>query len=102
VSAANGDNLHLLVRHFRILKGWKVRLVPAGQLEGRVSFCPKTKKAVIYDCRGERGPHFLLHEVLHVCMVALWTMDKRKPKEIGQAEELLVRDICAIMPKEDK
>ena len=45
---------------------------------------------------GPEPQDFLLHEVLHCAMGALVSMARRKPKELGQAEEMLVQDICGV------
>ncbi len=83
---------------FRILKCWKVR--GASNVPGYADQCHidnEHNTAVIYPSSEMDEPtDYLLHEVLHVAMRALWGMDKRKPKEIIQAEEKLVQDICVI------
>jgi len=100
MSAANGDRLHALVRRFRILRGWRVRWDKSGEMYGQSAVFPNCRQAWIYpwDPRStEPEPQdFLLHEVLHCAVSALVSMDRRKPKELRQAEEMLVQDICGV------
>ena len=100
MSAANGDRLDALVRQFRILRGWRVRWDKRGELCAQSAAFPSCRKAWIYPwdpTAAEPEPKdFLFHEVLHCAIKALVSMDKRKLKELRQAEELLVQDICRV------
>ena len=92
-----------VVRRFRILKGWKVKQSYSKKYFAQSSAFPKTKKATIYqwgDMYQEEQPvDYVLHEVLHACFRALLSMNRRKIKELRQAEELLVQDICSFLRK---
>ena len=98
MSVANGDRLHVLVRRFRILRGWRVRWGKSGTMYGQAAVFPKARQAWIFPWGAEstEPQDFLLHEVLHCALGALTVMDRRKPKELKQAEESLIRDICGV------
>lgn len=98
MSAANGDRLYALVRRFRILRGWRVRWDKSGTMYGQAAVFPKKRQAWIFPWgeKSDEPQDFLLHEVLHCAIGALTTMDRRKPKELKQAEEYLIRDICGV------
>jgi len=103
--AAQSNTLRRLVRHFRVLRGWTVRVVDdpdnhgtswGGRMSNRFSigtWDPKT---------GPEPAEYLLHEVLHAAVIAVVKMDKRSPKEQRQAEELLVQDICGLVRRGGK
>lgn len=92
--------LAAVVRRFRILKGWRIRWDKSGKHYGKVWPFPKYRRAWIYRwdpaSAKPEPPDFLLHETLHCTLQALIAMDRRKPKELKEAEELLVQDICAV------
>lgn len=92
MSVANGDRLHALVRRFRILQRWRVRWDKSGTMYGQAAVFPKARQAWIFPWVAEstEPQDFLLHEVLHCSIVALTVMDRRKPKELKQAEESLM------------
>jgi hypothetical protein len=97
------DNLRRTVRHFRVLRGWKIRMVGGPNNHGSSCGGRANNRFNIgtWDCKfGPQPPDYILHEVLHAAVIAVVKMDKRKPKEQRQAEELLVQDLCRlIMPK---
>ena len=100
MSAANNKTLRRLVRHFRVLRGWTVRMVNdpdnhgaswGGRMSNRFSIGTWDRKA------GPQPPDYILHEVLHAAVISVVKMDKRKPKQQRQAEELLVQDLCTLI-----
>jgi hypothetical protein len=97
---AQRKELHRLVRRFAILRGWTIvgHSCPA-QIAGYTTVLPHDPSAVVWLWGGTPPPDFLLHEVLHCALRAFSRLDKRKPKELRQAEEQLVRDICAVTRK---
>lgn len=85
---------------FRILKQWKIRYVSATETaQAIVAFSFNHKKtAIIYGFGKRKVPKdYHLHEVLHCAIKELLDMDKRKPKDLREAEELLVQDICKMV-----
>lgn len=100
MSTAKSNTLRRLVRHFRVLRGWTVRMVDdpnnhgcswGGRMSNRFSIGTWDSKA------GPQPPDYVLHEVLHAAVISVVRMDKRKPKEQRQAEELLVQDLCRLI-----
>jgi hypothetical protein len=105
MSAAKSNTLRRLVRHFRVLDGWTVRLVDdpfnhgaswGGRMSNRFSIGTWDRR------EGPEPALYLTHEVLHAAVIAVVKMDKRKPKEQRQAEELLVQDICGLIRRGGK
>ena len=84
----------------RILRGCRVTVCRAtDELEATSWHSPSSDRHVIHGWR-EDDPipsDFELHEVLHCALHRLISMDKRKMKEIIQAEEALVQDLCIIV-----
>jgi len=99
--AIRQGDIDLVAGFFRILKGWKIKRVPPDPdgLSGTIAIHNKKNEAILYDWpKDESRPmDFDLHEILHCALRALTRMDKRKPKELRQAEEELVQDLCALM-----
>lgn len=94
------NRLQSVVQSFRILNNWKIQWDNSGKFYSQSTIFPRYRKAWIYPWDPEltepEPKDFILHEVLHCALRALVSMDKRRPKEIIQAEELLVQDICNI------
>ena len=93
----NISKIRMIIKLFRILKGWDIRVAQSKTYSGVVHFKGE-KGAIIYDW----GPHnkpddFEFHEVLHIALKALLKMDKRKIKELRQAEEEVIQDICEVV-----
>jgi hypothetical protein len=85
---------------FRILKKWKIFFSPATKDQRAIiAYSSNHKKtAIIYGFGQNEVPEdYYLHEVLHCAFKELLSMDKRKPKELSEVEELLVQDICNII-----
>ena len=83
---------------FKILKNWKIKLIKSKEFSGQCSVNEKKKEAVIYDMK-PRPSDFITHELLHLCLRVFLKMDKRKWKELREAEEQFVRELCgAIYP----
>lgn len=97
--AENVERLRAVVRRFRILREWRVRWGRKGYLYGQAEIDIKGRRARVYPwdpkATEPEPPDYLLHEVLHCAISEILGMDKRKLKELRQAEELLIRDICA-------
>lgn len=83
-----------IISIFRVLKGWKVSLVPAGKHEARTWISSKKKRAIIYNFRGQAPKDFILHEVLHIVLATLESLDKRSPKIVAENDEIIVQDLC--------
>lgn len=84
-----------MVERFRILKGWRLSVVQSKEFSGFLNLNANHKEVIIYDWTEPDKPvDFDLHEVLHVALRALLMMDRRKMKELLQAEEVLIQDIC--------
>ncbi len=86
--------------NFRILRDWNIKEgVEDGGYRGQCCVNVKDKSADIYkwEEESEEPSDYLVHEYLHIALRALIDMDRRKPKELRQAEEELVRDICEII-----
>jgi hypothetical protein len=81
---------------FRILDGWKIDYRRATkEYSAKVVLDKKRKRAIVFGYGAKNVPaDYWLHEILHCALTQFTRMDKRKPKEIIQAEELLVQDIC--------
>ena len=96
--SATRSTLHQLVRHFRILRGWDIRWARRAY-RGQVTIHPKRNSAAVHPwgAASNEPDDFRVHEVLHCAMRALLRMDRRKVKELRQAEEELVQDICAML-----
>jgi len=91
--------------HFRLLKKWKIWYAPATENEQAiVAYSSNHKRtAIIYGFGKPKIPKdYYLHEVLHCALKELLDIDRRKPKELREAEELLVQDICKIIYYDSK
>lgn len=91
-----------LVARFRILKGWKVRLTQdphnfSCSAGGRMS---NHYHIFTWEPGSSQPDDYFFHEVLHAVLRALTRMDKRKPRELKQAEEGLVQDLCKFVMEE--
>lgn len=87
-------------KQFRILKNWSICIDSDPRRAGHTHFNPKQKVAVIeaWSTGGKPEPaDYIFHELLHICLTAIRRMDKRKAKELRQAEEELIQDICLIL-----
>ena len=100
MSAAKSNTLRRLVRHFRVLDGWDVRLVNepfnhgcswGGRMSNRFSIGTWDRR------EGPEPALYLTHEVLHAAVIAVTKIDKRKRRARHEAEELLVQDICGLI-----
>ena len=86
----------MIIKLFRILKGWNIGVIQSKTYSGVVHFKGE-KKVVIYDWGLRNRPDdFEFHEVLHIVLRALLSMDKRKITELRQAEEEVIQDICEV------
>ena len=84
--------LHKLIRQFRILNDWDIKMVKDKEYAGQISINPKKKQAILYDWHGIAPNDFYLHEILHVALRELrCTKINKAYREI---EEQLVQDIC--------
>ena len=84
-------------KRFRILKNWSIHTESDPLRSGHVHFNPKCRSAVIEGWAAGDTPEpadYILHELLHICLVEVRRMDKRKSKELRQIEEELIQDIC--------
>ena len=91
--------------HFRLLKKWKIWYASATENHHSIVAysCNHKRTAIIYGFgKPEIPKDYYLHEVLHCAFKELLSMDKRKPKELREAEELLVQDICEIVYSHSK
>jgi hypothetical protein len=88
-------------RKFQILNDWDIKYVRANKSnQARVSFHPNKKKAIVYGYgKSEIPKDYFFHELLHCAFRELLNMDRRKPKDIRVAEELLIQDICKFIYK---
>lgn len=86
-------------RHFRILRGWRITGVQHAEYSGQVNIHPKKPEATVYLWKGKPPVDFEIHEVLHCALRALTRMDRRSQKELHQAEEELVQDICGAVTR---
>ena len=86
---------------FRILKDWNIKVIKSSKYAGFSAISDKKKIAEIYDII-PRPKDFITHELLHCCLRALLLIDKRKWKEVMQAEEELIQDICGTFGVNDK
>jgi hypothetical protein len=89
------------IRHwqgmFRILRGWKIGAEFSRSNFGTSISCHLSKRHWIFTWDKKNGPQpqeYVMHEVLHACECALVHMDKRSPKELKQAWEMFVQDLC--------
>lgn len=93
-------SLKSLVNHFRVLRGWTVRMVDDPRNHGTSWGGRMSNRYSIGTWGRSSGPQpkdYLLHEVLHAAVTSVVRMDKRSPKEQIQAAELLVQDICSLV-----
>lgn len=91
--------LSQIVRRFRILRNWTIEWARGQKYRGQVTISPERNRAIVHPW-GSNTPEpadFRLHETLHCALRALTAMDKRHRKELLQAQELLVQDICAVL-----
>jgi len=86
---------------FRILKDWNIRITKSSKYAGFCNVNVKEKVAIIYD-ETPRPPNFITHELLHCCLRALLSMDKRKWRGLMTTEEELIQDICGTFGVNDK
>ena len=94
------NKIYKMKSYFRLLKKWKIRYAPATENEQAiVAFnCNRKRTAIIYGFGEPEIPEdYYLHEVLHCAFKELTSIDRRKPKELREAEELLIQDICKIV-----
>ena len=94
------STLQNLVRRFRVLRGWTIRMDDNPDNHGTSWGGTMSNRYSIGTWGKGRGPQpkdYILHEVLHAALVSIVRMDKRRPKEQRQAMETLVQDLCRII-----
>ena len=98
------NKIDRLKRKFRILKQWQIKYYKATKNnQACTAISPNKRIAHIYGYGRKDIPEdYLFHEFLHITFNALLRMDRRKPKEIKQAEENLIQDICTIIFKRNE
>jgi hypothetical protein len=90
--------LKSIQKKFRILKDWKISESKSKKFFAQCNINHKKKVGDIFQYgEGNVPKDYLIHEMLHFSIRALWSMDKRKPKEMRLAEENLVQDICKLI-----
>lgn len=101
ISYGEKFRLKAVAKHFRVLKDWDIQMEDDPDNHG----CCWGGRGKVNQLRvgtwdEKMGPEpvdYLLHEVLHGVLISLVKMDKRRPKEQRQAEELIVQDLCAFI-----
>ena len=82
-----------MVRHFRILRGVKVRVIGSKRYAAQSAFSVDGKRATIYAWSGKAMPDdFEFHEVLHVILNRFKRTMIQSPTRLRAVEEHLVPD----------
>ncbi len=76
-------------RHFRILGDWKIDYLSHEKYAGQTATDTRNKRATIYAWqKGDCPVDFILHEVLHIAMMAINGRD---------SEEGFIKDVCQVV-----
>jgi hypothetical protein len=85
---------------FRILKGWSIVTEEGEEYRGQVHLNADNRKAYVCPWESEEEPEdYILHEILHICMIEIEKGETHKERR--RAEELFVRDLCTIIYDEE-
>lgn len=102
MSKSSSSGLQRLVRRFSILKDWNISRLEAPDKPMMVCGVEinETRRIARIGPWVHSMPEpwdYELHEVLHCALRAFSKLDRRKPKEMRQAEEQLVQELCKIV-----
>lgn len=82
-------------KYFRILRKWKIKYPNKSEYTRQCNINPYDCKAIIFPWGKGTEPHeYIIHEQLHCALAALRRVKK---KELHEAEEKLVQDICELI-----
>ena len=93
----NYPPLAWFVRRFRILRDWKVRWTK--EVINGVGINGKERRAFVgrWSGPGLEPALYRPHEVCHIAVRALCLIDRRKGRELYEAEEQFVQDMCGMV-----
>lgn len=102
MSKSSSSGLQRLVRRFSILKDWNISRADDSDTRGRTCGVEINEVQHIGNIKPWVNAlpepwDYELHEVLHCVLRAFSKLDRRKPKEMRQAEEQLVQELCKIV-----
>ncbi len=84
-------------QHFRILQDWVFTDGNNPQYFASINVHPSESKVVIYPYGDGEPDDYVLHELLHICILALHRIKKNESHATyRESEEQFVQDVCQL------